>query len=145
MSLLKELRDEAQRKKSAAGIAPDDVGDASNGFAIDTDTRTTIVFKMKAMKKLAAVQTYLKDVADQLNVLDRDIAVNYDVPGYGAMPNLRQGNYRVNDTALASGRLGFQFDCAGRGQIKSAYESKAEFLTHKIKLKEQGLKVDSEG
>jgi len=130
MSLLNEIKKEAQTVK------------LKQARQHMTDHERSEAVHQALGPKMRSMYTYLKELFDNLKVVDPDIRCGYDVKLHGRFDGLRQGEYRVTapDTR-ALDCFSLHFVCRSEGAVRlpvrglSACEQHREYLwSHNLRF-----------
>jgi hypothetical protein len=117
MSLLDELKQEAEQLKAKDGDAPDTTQTG------DDRVRRQLEAKMKALYK------YFTEFNEHLTVVSPDVSGDYLLEGLGTLTNLRQGEYKLaTDDPKSIQKFTFHWSCSrtGRQEFKVANPILAE-------------------
>ena len=132
MSLLDDLKEQAKRIKDEAAALE------------ERKQRQRVDALDKITPALVEIHRYLKELAEQLNVIKPQIRVNFPVREVGELTDLEQGNYRevregdreqtssVTFAFTLEGRRHYRFDVSVPGNVD-------QWLNN---LKNEGLKID---
>jgi len=105
MSLLDELKQEAEQLKAKDDEAPDTTQAESER------ARRELEPKMKALFK------YFTEFSEHLNVVSPDVSGDYLLEGLGTLTNLRQGDYKLaTDDENSIQKFTFHWSCARQGR-----------------------------
>ena len=69
--------------------------------------------------------TYLSELIDQLNFLDKPVRVSYPIKNYETLSNLEQKDYKIRaDSMEAMKGIDFSFECVDEGRVEFQVENK---------------------
>lgn len=98
MGILQELKNEAQATQQSQQVR-------------QAATQERREARMQDIgPKMQALYGFFSEMVDTVNTVHPDIVVDYDVPGFGVLRGLQQGEYEI-DAAEPSRRFGVYFKC----------------------------------
>jgi len=113
MSLLDDLKKEAEELKAASGI---DEGEAQR----------EAFYRQHLRPAMLAILHYLSELSEQLKVVDPDVRVGYTLPGIGRVEGLHQEGYVVNaDSTENTKIIRLRFSCVADREREFAVKPKA--------------------
>ena len=102
MALLDDLKSETERRRQQ------ELEQEQRQAALANEYRTRLAPGMRRIFR------YLSEMADHLNYLKPDVDVEFSLPGFGRVPDLRQGDYTVTaDSTAQMRKIAFRFHCQG--------------------------------
>ncbi len=111
MSLLDELKQEAQELKAREDEGQDPTQVNANSDADAEQARRMLAPKMKAL------YNYFKEFNEHLNVVSPEVSGDYLLEGLGTLTNLRQGDYKLaTDDPKSIQKFTFHWSCSGSGR-----------------------------
>ncbi|MEM7251596.1 MAG: hypothetical protein AAF493_09260 [Pseudomonadota bacterium] len=94
--------------------------------------------------RMTRLAQYLSEMATNLNVVDPDVRVDYEVPGAGLLKSLRQCDYRANvPDSRRPDEVIFQFVCRRDGSVNFEVEGKALAQRTRQRLWDHNLRFSS--
>jgi len=132
MSLLNEIKKEAETVK---------LQQAKRHL---TDQERADALRQALGPKMRAQYTYLKELFENLKVVDPDIRRDYEVKLHGRLDGLRQGEYRVTapDTRVLD-CFSLHFTCQSEGAIRKPVRGTAACEKHREYLWSHNLRFTS--
>lgn len=120
MGFLDELKKEAEQVKQR---------EQESRSATDLERERVLRSIRPRMQK---VHDYLKEACEQLNVLDPDVHMSYEVKGFGKLGPLRQGGYKVvAEEPRKLEKFTLSFACSRPDQVRFQVQGKERALAQK--------------
>jgi hypothetical protein len=128
MSLLDELKREAQALQSADSVDQDAVQREAD-------------YKQRLRPAMLKILHYLVELTDQLKVLDPEVYQDYALPGIGLVKGLRQGNYTVHaDSSDNTKIIRLRFSCIDEQEREYTVKPKSTADETRTFLEEQVMR-----
>lgn len=120
MSFLDDLKKEAEQVKQQ-----------KNSSRSSSDAQKELL--LGAIRpRVKALYDYLKEMCDQLNVVNPDVHMHYDVRNYGRLGPLRQSTYKVVvDDPSSLDKFSVSFVCSRPDQIRFQVDGKDAAISQK--------------
>jgi len=132
MSLLDELKKQAEAKQSQAQI------DKQRQAELEARSRNEV------LPKLVQIYSYLKELLRQLEILQTDVRVDYNLKGYGNLLGLRQEAYELHaDSRENMTNLSLGYYCVGEGEIKFELDTRQQVEQQKDYFRQHDLAYTS--
>jgi hypothetical protein len=129
MGLLDELRQEAASAKSREQEQRERMQRLREIYATEVNPRIEELYR------------YLKELEEHLNYLKPDVWVDYELPGFGVVSDLRQGNYSMEKGRKEQvHRVPFSFSCSSEGELKYKVEGEKRVRTVMEELTAAGMR-----
>ena len=132
MSLLDELKKQAQAKQTKEQV------DKQRQAELEARSRDEV------LPKLVQIYSYLNELIKQVEILQPDVQVNYNLKGYGNLTGLGQGGYELRaDSRDKMTNLVLGFYCTGEEEIKFQLETRQQVEQQKEYFKQHDLAYSS--
>lgn len=132
MSLLDELKKQAEAKQSQEQI------DRRRQAELEARSREEV------QPKLTQIYTYLRELLQQVEILQAEVTADYQLKAYGKLANLRQEGYELRaDSRDHMTNLTLGFYCVGDEQIKFEVETRQQVEQQKDYFKQHDLAFTS--
>lgn len=134
MSLLDELKKQAEAKQSQQEI------DRLHQAELEARTRDEV------LPKLVQIYSYLNELLKQVEILQDDVRVDYNLKGYGNLTGLRQEGYELrSDSRDKMTNLSLGYYCVGNddGEVSFEVETEQQVEQQKDYFKQHDLAYTS--
>jgi hypothetical protein len=132
MSTLDNIRKLAEEAKIAEQELSQRQGELRERYAIDIQPTLEKVF------------VFLVEIEEHLNYLKPEILVDYNVPGFGQLSEMLQGDYHIpKGRRGVLERVPFTFACTSGQTLTRKIDNNERFMAAVEKLERDGLEFDS--
>lgn len=132
MSLLDELKKQAQAKQTKEQV------DKQRQAEMEARSRDEV------LPKLVQIYSYLNELIKQIEILQPDVQVSYNLKGFGNLAGLRQEGYELRaDSRENMTNLTLGFYCLGDGEIRFQLETRQQVEQQKEYFKQHDLAYSS--
>lgn len=132
MSLLDELKKQAQAKQSRERL--------DKRRQAEREARS----RHEVLPKLVQIYSYLKELLQQIDILDIEVRADYNLKGCGKLIGLRQETYELRaDSRDNMTNLTLGYYCVGEGEVKFELETQQQVEQQKDYFKQHDLAYTS--